>query len=51
MKVRVTLVDEIEVESMEKAYADILDWMAACVEYKDVTAFKFEVLDCIEGDE
>ena len=45
MKVRVTLLDEIEADTMEEVYAMMIEWMQVCAEMRDVTAFKFEPLE------
>lgn len=45
MKIRVTLLDEIEAETMEEAYKLIIEWMRECAEMGDATAFKFEEVE------
>ena len=45
MKVRVTFLDDFEVEDMEQAYSLLLEYMASCVDNEDVDGFGFEVLE------
>lgn len=41
MKYKVSFQDEIEAETPEKAYDEILAYLQDCVENGDVTAFNF----------
>lgn len=38
----VTFKDWIEVDNEEEAYDKLLDYLADCVDFRDVTAFEFE---------
>ena len=39
---RVTFIDNVTADSEEEAYEALLDYMAQCVKYQDVTCFTFE---------
>lgn len=46
MRFSVSFIDVLEnCESEEQAYDVLLDYLAECVKYKDVTAFDFTKLD------
>ena len=41
MKYKITFNDEIEADSDEQAYKNLIQYLRDCVKYEDVTAFGF----------